>query len=475
MKCALYIRVSTDAQAEEGYSIEEQTERLKAYCKARGWRAVKIYTDAGFTGSNIKRPGIESLIKDAAKYDAVIVYKLDRLSRSQKDTLFLIEEVFLKNGVDFISINENFDTSTSFGRAMIGILSVFAQLEREQIKERMTMGKIGRAKKGLSMCFGTPPFGYTYEDNLLHIDPIAAGIVKDIYGMYLSGVSINKIMDDLNAAGRFSKTQEWRHVTIRNVLHNPVYTGRNKYKGTLYNGNHTAIISVEDFEKVQKEIECRQTQAYEKNGVSRPFQSRYMLSGLLCCPRCGARFGLMQGGIRKDGTRKKIYQCYSQVSRGKHRTSYRNPDGCDADTYPLADLENLVLGEIEKLRLDPAAAAKDTQDSAEEIKALEWKLLEASKSLERLVSLYVKGNLPLEILDSEREKIEIEKTGMEKRIGQLKEKTPAMSMVDVNTLFAAFPADIRAVEYGDQKKIVNALISEISLNSDTVRIKWRFV
>ena len=133
-KVAIYVRVSTTKQEEEGYSIDEQKAKLSSYCSIKDWSVYKIYTDGGFSGSNTERPALERLIKDAKerKFDTVLVYKLDRLSRSQKDTLYLIEEVFIKNDIEFLSLQENFDTSTPFGKAMIGLLAVFAQLEREQ-------------------------------------------------------------------------------------------------------------------------------------------------------------------------------------------------------------------------------------------------------------------------------------------------------------------------------------------------------
>ena len=145
MKGACYVRVSTENQL-ENYSIEEQTERLKAYCLAKDITVTKFYTDGGYSGGNTNRPALQQMLADIRKggIDTVIVYKLDRLSRSQKDTLTLIEDSFLACHVDFISVSENFDTSTPFGRAMIGILSVFAQLEKDQITERFTMGRIGR-------------------------------------------------------------------------------------------------------------------------------------------------------------------------------------------------------------------------------------------------------------------------------------------------------------------------------------------
>lgn len=122
-RAAIYIRVSTQEQAQEGYSVGEQKERLISYCKAQDWLIADIYVDGGFTGSNLNRPGMQKLIAETNKFDVVLVYKLDRLSRSQRDTLYLIEEIFLPNDVDFVSMQESFDTSTPFGKAMIGTFS----------------------------------------------------------------------------------------------------------------------------------------------------------------------------------------------------------------------------------------------------------------------------------------------------------------------------------------------------------------
>ena len=139
---AIYIRVSTDIQAEEGYSIEAQKEQLTAYCVSKGIKNYDYYIDGGWSGSNIDRPEMQRLIKDVKddKISHVIVYKLDRLSRSQKDTLYLIEDVFNPHNVDFVSLNESMDTSTPMGRLMLGILSAFAQLERENIAHRLNRG-----------------------------------------------------------------------------------------------------------------------------------------------------------------------------------------------------------------------------------------------------------------------------------------------------------------------------------------------
>ena len=164
MQVAAYIRVSTDKQADKGYSLPEQEERIRAYCKSKGWELSKIYSDAGFTGSNMDRPALQELMREISAYDIVLVNKLDRLSRSQKDTLHLIQDIFAPAGASFVSMQESFDTTTPIGIAMVGILSAFAQLERSQIKERMKMGKEGRKKKGLWHGGVNIPTGYDYKD-----------------------------------------------------------------------------------------------------------------------------------------------------------------------------------------------------------------------------------------------------------------------------------------------------------------------
>ena len=166
MKVALYARVSTEQQI-ENYSIPLQKERIKAFCTSKGWNEVNEYIDAGYSGSHLNRPALEQLQKDIKnkKVNVVIVYRLDRLSRSQHDTLFLIEELFLPNHVEFISLSETLDTSTAFGRAAIGVLSVFAQLERETIIDRLWNCHRNMVRdEGLwAGSAANVPYGYTHS------------------------------------------------------------------------------------------------------------------------------------------------------------------------------------------------------------------------------------------------------------------------------------------------------------------------
>ena len=191
-KTALYIRVSTDSQFEEGYSVDAQKQKLEQYCKLKDIEKYEFYIDGGWSGSNIDRPEMKRMMDEIIekKIDSVIVYKLDRLSRSQKDTVFLLEDVFIPNNCNFISLNENFDTTTPYGKAMIGILSVFAQLERENIRERTRMGMYERVKSGLWMGCVIIPFGYDYDPSKDILVPNEhAEEVKQIFELYTQGYS----------------------------------------------------------------------------------------------------------------------------------------------------------------------------------------------------------------------------------------------------------------------------------------------
>ena len=239
VKGACYVRVSTDNQL-ENYSIEEQTDRLQAYCRARDITITEFYTDGGYSGGSINRPALQQMLKDirSGEINLVIVYKLDRLSRSQKDTLTLIEDHFLANHVDFISVSENFDTSTPFGRAMIGILSVFAQLEKEQITERFMMGKIGRAKNGLFHGGGYAPTGYDYIDGKLIINEYEALQIRELYERFAEGCSIHSCWKYMQAHYT-TKYGAWKSETlVRNILRNRLYTGYITFNHKTYKGIH---------------------------------------------------------------------------------------------------------------------------------------------------------------------------------------------------------------------------------------------
>ena len=478
-KVAIYVRVSTTNQAEEGYSIEEQKDKLEAYCKIKDWAVYKVYTDGGFSGSNTDRPALEQLIKDAKKklFDTVLVYKLDRLSRSQKDTLYLIEDVFLENKIDFISLLENFDTSTPFGKAMVGILSVFAQLEREQIKERMQLGKLGRAKSGKSMMWARTSYGYDYhkETGTMTVNPWQSIIIGSIFDWYLSGKSIAKIRDALNDMyGEENGGKVWNHRAVRMILSNPVYCGYNQYKGQIFPGKHEPIIPENVFNKVQEELKIRQRTAAEKFNP-RPFQAKYMLSGIAQCGYCKAPLTVIMGMIRKDGTRFIRYECKQRHPRKTAGvTVYNNNQKCHSGAYEKSEVERYVLQEVSKLQNDTSYLDELLSSPDAEIidrDSYQKQINELTKKISRLNDLYIDGRITLDELQKKSNEFTTMRTLLEDEL----ENDPVLKKQekkeDIKRILSA--GDILNMDYEEQKAIVRGLISKVQVTAEKIVIKWK--
>lgn len=365
-KTALYIRVSTDAQFEEGYSVDAQKEKLEQYCKLKDITDYEFYVDGGWSGSNIERPEMKRMITDIKNREvsAVIVYKLDRLSRSQKDTVFLLEDIFNPNECNFISLNENFDTTTPYGKAMIGILSVFAQLERENIRERTRMGMYERVKSGLWMGGGRIPFGYDYDKNKNVLVPNShAEDVKKIYDLYLQGYSTTQLAQMFDVASD-------RHIT--NILDRVTYLGKIYYNGETIDGQHEAIIDEDTWMKVQMERKKRST----KNAVT----SSYLLTGLIFCGKCGARMRYQQWG--KNGL--KIY-CYSQQTSKKNMI--KDAD-CNNKKVDACDIEDIVLNDLFRRTENITGVNKKITFQTSAINVLKQKYEAVSNKIKRLYNLY---------------------------------------------------------------------------------------
>lgn len=338
-RVAIYIRVSTARQDQEGYSIPMQKDRLIAYCKAKGWVVAGVFIDPGHSGSSLERPGMEALMAgvEAGEFDVVLVYKLDRLSRSQKDTLYLIEDVFMANDTDFVSMQESFDTTTIYGRAMVGILSVFAQMERETIAERTLLGRTGRAEEGLWHGGGTDPIGYDYIDGELVINETEANQIRTIYRMYADGYSVTEITRRME--GCTTKHGDWSHTsTVGNVLDNPLYAGTVHFDGVLAKGKHEAIVS----KKTDLKVKARRARLRR---VENSGDSNYLLTGLIYCEKCRARYFPNR---RPNGS--VVYSCHSRAKKNRHMV--KDPE-CKAPHIPIADLDAMVEAEILQLARNP--------------------------------------------------------------------------------------------------------------------------
>lgn len=446
MRVLGYARVSTENQL-ENYSIPQQQGRIEAYCKAKGWELLGTYTDGGCSGGTLERPALQELLAAVRRggIDAVLVYKLDRLSRSQKDTLTLIEDEFLKNGTDFISINESFDTSTPFGRAMIGMLSVFAQLERDQITERFTMGRIGRGKAGYFHGGGNPPTGYDYTGGLLQVNEYQALQVREAYRLFLAGNSINAVSRRLSE----SYSPAWTPSKVRNVLKNSLYIGRVHFKGREYPGVHRPIIDRQSFYEAQELLAGRP-------GSGRPaFRAGYLLSGLLLCGQCGGRYAAGHGR----------YACYS---RSKNSRKYvRDPD-CKNRSWPIPALDGVVLGRLRLLLGNPniieRLSGPPTPALRPEPQPVAARLAELDRQLQRLLDLYQLGGLPAEALSQRAGALEKEKAAL---LAQQDAPGPGPApCADFMDCFERSPI-------GTRRAFVGALIQDIVLDGNTVTINWR--
>ena len=475
-KVAVYIRVSTTAQLEEGYSIEEQKAKLESYCDIKDWHVYKVYTDGGFSGSTTERPALEQLIKDAKSklFDTVLVYKLDRLSRSQKDTLYLIEDIFLKNNIEFVSLLENFDTSTPFGRAVIGLLSVFAQLEREQIKERMQLGKLGRAKAGKSMMWAKTSYGYNYnkETGSMTVNEYEALAVKEIFTSYLAGMSITKLRDKINE--EYPKQPAWSYRTIRGILANPVYCGLNQYKGQTFQGTHKPIISLVDFEQTQRELAKRQQTARELSNP-RPFQAKYMLSGLAQCGYCHAPLKVILGAVRKDGSRFKRYECYQRHPRKTRGvTVYNDNKKCDSGYYDMELLEHYVLTRIAQLQNDPDKIQElfsDDTEPAVDKQAIQKQIDSLTLKLSKLNDLYLDDRITLDELRSKSADFIKQRATLEDEIKKASTDKQAGKRKKIEKLLDA--SSVLDMSYDNQKVIVRELIEKVQVTSDKIVIRWK--
>ena len=245
-KACIYTRVSTDAQGEDSkVSLPEQERMAKACIESKGWTYTKTYEDNGYTGRNRERPALKQMIADiqAGDIEAVVVFKLDRLSRKQMDTLYIIEEVLLKNNVDLVSLNETLDTSTPWGRAMIGVLSAFNQLESDNIALRTAVGRYAKTREG-GYGGGKPPIGYKAVDGELVIVPEEAEIVRLIFDLRKKGMTLIGITEEVNKRGyRSKKGNEFKHSAIAAILNNKdTYRGNWKYGKEKAEGTHEAIL-----------------------------------------------------------------------------------------------------------------------------------------------------------------------------------------------------------------------------------------
>jgi site-specific DNA recombinase len=327
---AIYIRVSTEDQARDGYSLEVQRECLESFAKREGYEIYKVYCDDGISAYSTRRPALQELLADAKanKFELALVYKIDRFSRNLKDLLMLVDELS-SYGIAFKSATEPFDTTTSAGKLMFQQLGSFAEFERNRIAERVFPGMLKGVKLGNWQGARYSPYGYKYNkaNKLLEVDGQEAKVVKLIFEMCLAGKSTRFITEYLtkkkyrNRKGNIFSTK-----LIGDILKNRIYTGKlvwNKHhydknkktkKGYAYvknspdkiiiaQGKHKPIISEEDFNCAQEKLKLRRIEVRRR-------KSDYPLSGILYCAKCNHKYvGISSISNHRTGTKKRWYRC----------------------------------------------------------------------------------------------------------------------------------------------------------------------
>jgi site-specific DNA recombinase len=263
LPCAIYTRKSSEEGLEQGFnSLDAQREACQAFIlsqKALGWKVAGCYDDGGFSGGNVERPGLQRLLADIAakRVRVVVVYKVDRLTRSLADFAKLVE-LFDAQGVSFVSVTQQFNTTSSMGRLTLNVLLSFAQFEREVTGERIRDKIAASKKKGLWMG-GNAPMGYVPHERTLRIDEVQAQRVREIFSLYLELGSVYKLKAELHRRGwttpmRGGKLggRPFHRGNLYRMLANPIYIGQIGHKGVTYPGQHPAIIDAALWQAVQE-------------------------------------------------------------------------------------------------------------------------------------------------------------------------------------------------------------------------------
>ncbi len=247
---ALYVRVSTERQAGEGFSLDAQQERLQAYCIAQGWNVCPnhIYIDAGLSGKTDERPALQAMLKAAQEGEIVriVAMKLDRLARNVRNFLAIVEDLKVWD-CSLVLVKESFDTSTPHGKFALTMFAAMAELEASTITERVMTGKAQKATEG-GYNGSRTAYGYTYANSQFSIVQDQADVVRSIYGQWNDGKSMHKIADTLNAEGFTTASgKEWSQPQVRYILLNGLYAGLTQWNETEVAGSHPAIIKAEAY------------------------------------------------------------------------------------------------------------------------------------------------------------------------------------------------------------------------------------
>ncbi len=368
LRCAIYTRKSSEEGLEQDFnSLDAQREACEAYIASQsslGWRLVsKPYDDGGISGGTMKRPALQELLEDIRKglVDVIVVYKIDRLTRSLMDFAKMVD-IFDGKGVSFVSVTQQFNTTTSMGRLTLNVLLSFAQFEREVTGERIRDKIAASKKKGMWMG-GKVPLGFKVEDRKLHIEADEAETVRYLFRRYLELGSVTKLVENAQANGLSGRvvhqkngivktTKPFGRGNLYHLLSNPIYIGKVTHKQEVYEGQHKAIIDEELWDGVQAKL--KSNSANRKLGTNT--KSRNLLTGLLF-DSAGNR--LTPSHANKKGVR---YSYYVKTQIKTHESNFddndisHGNDSAKAKTdwrIPAQEIDQSVLNILSNDMTDP--------------------------------------------------------------------------------------------------------------------------
>ena len=495
---AIYCRVSTTEQAEEGYSVGEQQRLLSNDCIKHGDTIYKVYADKGISGKNIKnRPALKELLKDAqeGKFDSVRVWKMNRISRSLKDVLNIVD-LFEKYNITFKSATEPFDTTTPSGKMQFQMMALIGEFERGTIAQNVKMGMMARAREG--RWNGGIVFGYDVKerenstnkkrrDTELIINEKEAEVIRIIFTMYSQGSGYKAITNYINKFGHTTKKGKPFSVgSIKDILTNPIYIGKIRYNvrpnwsekrrrnknsnPLIVDGIHKPIIDQELWDKVQRQIES------SKGKPSRIYDGEFPLTGILKCPVCGAGMVISRStNTRKDGTkyRREYYCCGAWKNKGTtvcHSNSIRVND---ANEYVFNKLSELLNND--KLIKDIVANMNSTRkamvdQSKEELEKILKELEKVEAKKKKVFEAYEEDIITKKDFSDRMAEITSREEMLQQEVNNLKSNilddgVQEVSYEFVREILSSFSKMLSELPSREQqKRLLHMLISKITIN-----------
>ena len=385
IRCAIYCRVSTDAQLDKEFnSLEAQRETCENYIASYsndGWSSLpEQYSDAGISGATVHRPSLQRLLRDIedGTVNVVVVYKYDRLSRSMLDFLKLLD-LFKRHGVSFVSVSQRFDTSTPVGEMTLNMLLSFAQFERQIIAER-TRDKVRAARRRGRWTGGRPVLGYDVVDSRLAVNKDEVPQVKAIFELYVETPSLIAVVQELDRRGWRQKRwttktgnerggSPWNKSSLRTLLANPLYLGKQKLGDETFGGEHKAIVTKKLFDHVQELMAGNR----DTCGGTTLNGSGFLLRGLLRCSACDS--AMTPHGTKSRGRAYRYYTCVAAQKQG-HAT-------CPSKSISADKVEAFIVDQIRRIGADPQLQDETFRAAVGQVKAQRRGLRAERKRLER--------------------------------------------------------------------------------------------